>query len=56
MFQKLESREDVEGTGMGLALAKRIVEHYGGEITVETAEPRGAIFRFTWPRQIEVPK
>jgi PAS domain S-box-containing protein len=56
MFQKLESREDVEGTGMGLALVKRIVEHYGGEVSVEAAEPRGAIFRFTWPCQGEVPK
>ncbi len=52
MFQKLESREDVEGTGMGLALVKRIVEHFGGEVTLEPAEPRGAIFRFTWPCQI----
>lgn len=52
MFQKLESREDVEGTGMGLALVKRIVEHYEGTIAMEPAEPRGATFRFTWPRQI----
>ncbi len=52
MFQKLESREDVEGTGMGLALVKRIVEHHGGDIAIESADPRGAIFRFTWPLQI----
>lgn len=50
MFQTLKPRDEVEGSGMGLALVKRAVEHVGGSIAVESEPPRrGATFRFTWP-------
>lgn len=48
MFQKLESKDRVEGNGIGLALVQRIVEGRGGTIRLES-EGRGATFRFTWP-------
>jgi PAS domain S-box-containing protein len=49
MFQTLASRDEVEASGMGLTLVKRLVEARGGSITVESATGNGATFRFTWP-------
>ena len=34
---------------MGLALVKKIVEHWGGQVSLESAEGKGASFFFTWP-------
>lgn len=51
IFEMLKSRDEVEGSGMGLAIIRKTVEHYGGEISVRS-EPdaaRGATFVFTWP-------
>jgi signal transduction histidine kinase len=53
MFTTLKPRDAVEGSGMGLALVKKIVEGRGGAIQLESAEGRGATFRFTWPRSAE---
>lgn len=50
MFQTLQSRDLVEGSGIGLTLVKKIVESYGGQIAVESAVGQGATFRFIWPR------
>jgi signal transduction histidine kinase len=36
---------------MGLAIVKKLVESYGGEIRVESARGEGAAFCFTWPRR-----
>lgn len=55
MFQTLKSRDEVEGSGIGLALVRKLVEAYGGTVVVEDAEPRGVTFRFTWPRRWEPP-
>ena len=49
MFQTLKPRDSVEGSGMGLAIAQKIVEHQGGVITVESHPGQGAAFHFTWP-------
>jgi light-regulated signal transduction histidine kinase (bacteriophytochrome) len=49
IFQTLEARDKVEGTGIGLSLVKKIVENRGGRVWVESAEGAGATFRFTWP-------
>jgi signal transduction histidine kinase len=51
IFQTLAPRDKVEGTGVGLALVKKIVESAGGAIRVESAEGSGATFYFTWPKE-----
>ncbi|HEY8430539.1 MAG TPA: ATP-binding protein [Sandaracinaceae bacterium] len=48
MFQTLKPRDEVEGSGMGLAVVKKIVEAHGGRVWVES-QGRGATFRMTWP-------
>ena len=50
MFTTLKPRDDVEGSGMGLAIIKKLVERYGGKITVQSDHNRGTTFRFTWPK------
>ena len=47
IFQRLHSRVQVPGTGMGLAICRRIISRHGGEIWIEQAELGGAAFRFT---------
>ena len=49
LYQTLQPRDEVEGSGMGLAFVKKTVEHYGGQIWVESAVGQGAAFNFTWP-------
>ncbi len=45
-----------KGSGLGLTICRYIVEHFGGRIWVEGAQPRGAIFRFTLPiRHLQAP-
>jgi PAS domain S-box-containing protein len=50
MFQTLQPRDQVEGSGVGLALVKKHVESRGGSVGVESSLGEGATFRFTWPK------
>jgi signal transduction histidine kinase len=50
IFQTLEARDKVEGTGIGLSVVQKIVEARGGRVWVESDVGKGARFRFLWPK------
>jgi PAS domain S-box-containing protein len=51
MFQTLKPRDQVEGSGMGLAMVRKNIAVFGGTMELESAEGQGSTFRFTWPKQ-----
>jgi signal transduction histidine kinase len=53
IFQRLHARDSYAGTGIGLALAKKIVEFHGGQIAVVSAAGPGTTIRFTLPAPTE---
>ncbi len=49
LFKQLNNRDERKGSGMGLSICARIVEHYGGAIWAESKVGEGATFNFTMP-------
>jgi signal transduction histidine kinase len=56
IFQTLSSKDEVESTGVGLTVVKKIVEFYGGKIWVRSQPGTGSTFYFTLPKQREETK
>jgi light-regulated signal transduction histidine kinase (bacteriophytochrome) len=52
LFERLHSRDQYEGTGIGLATCKKVMEHLGGDIYVESELGEGSIFYLKFPNSI----
>ena len=53
IFQRLHSREEYSGTGMGLAITRKIIESFGGKIWLASEEGKGTSFYFTIPKMLQ---
>jgi signal transduction histidine kinase len=55
LFQRLHPRDVFEGTGIGLALCRKIVERHGGQITAHSMPGKGTVFEVLLPLVQETP-
>ncbi len=51
LFQRLKEKQDTGGTGMGLAIVKKIIEHLKGNVWLSSVHGKGSVFYFTIPKQ-----
>ncbi len=51
LFQTLKRRDEIEGSGMGLAIVKKILNFHGGTIKLQSEVGKGTSFQFTWPKE-----
>jgi len=54
-FERLHTQKEFEGTGIGLALVKRIIEKHNGKVWAKSALNQGATFYFSLPQEINEP-
>lgn len=52
LFKTLKPRDEVEGSGMGLSIIKKLLDYYGGTIEVISDGKKGTCFRFTWLKNL----
>ncbi len=53
MFQTLKPRDQIEGSGIGLALVKKLVSRVGGSIQLTSDQGQGTTFTICWPKHLE---
>ena len=53
MFQTLKPRDEIEASGLGLAMVKKLIDYNGGDIFLDSdPDERNTVFRFTWKKSL----